>query len=129
MERRQFEFFLVRYVPNPVTAEFVNIGIILHELEGSGGTAAIRITRNWNRVLCIDPEADTEMLEGLEEDINSQFAEGKENVKVLLSALQQQLSNILQITEPTVTLGANLAAETDRLMVMYVDPRRSALVP
>jgi DUF3037 family protein len=129
MERRQFEFFLVRYVPNPVRAEFVNIGIILHDLESIEGTAVIRITRNWKRVLCIDPEADTEMLEALEEDINAQFAEGNESVKVLLSALQQQLSNSLQISEPNVTLGANLAAETDRLMVMYVEPQRSPLVP
>jgi hypothetical protein len=129
MERRQFEFFLVRYVPNPVRAEFVNIGVILHDLESIEGTAVIRITRNWNRVLCIDPEADTEMLEALEEDINSQFAEGNESVKVLLSALQQQLSNSLQISEPNITLGANLTVETDRLMVMYVEPQRSSPGP
>lgn len=129
MERRQFEFFLVRYVPNPVRAEFVNIGVILHDLESIECTAVIRITRNWNRVLCIDPEADTEMLEALEEDINSQFAEGNESVKVLLSALQQQLSNSLQISEPNITLGANLTVETDRLMVMYVEPQRSSPGP
>src|ERR1700761_4373024 len=115
-EGKRFEFFLVRYVPDLVRGEFINIGIIVHDLDSAEGNAVMSITRNWARVLSVDPGADTEMLEALEEDVNSQFAEGNESITTLLSIFQSQLSNSLQITEPSVSIGASLAAEAARLM-------------
>ena len=125
MERRQFEFFMVRYVPDPVRAEFINIGIIMHEVGSDGDAAIVRITRNWNRVLCFDPDADTDMLEALEEDITRQFAQGGENVKMLLAAFDQQLSNGVQISEARATLVENLEVESEQLMTVYVEPRKT----
>jgi hypothetical protein len=60
-DRIQCEFFLVRYVPDTVKDEFVNIGVVLREA-GRPETALVRFTRDWNRVRCVDPEADTGML-------------------------------------------------------------------
>ena len=48
MQRRPCEFFLVRYVPDPVRGEFVNIGVLLREAGGSA--AQVRFTRDWTRV-------------------------------------------------------------------------------
>lgn len=128
MQNRQFEFFLIRYVPDPVRGEFINIGIILHELEGPEGNAIIRFTRNWDRLLRLVPDADIEMLEALEEDILSQFAEGQERINEVLSVLQSQLSNTVQITDRLVRLGVSLDAEADQLMKMYVESGTAAAV-
>ncbi|HEX3940610.1 MAG TPA: DUF3037 domain-containing protein, partial [Acidobacteriaceae bacterium] len=66
-ERKQCEFQLIRYVPDPVKNEFVNIGILLRA--AAGGQSAVRFTKDWSRVRCIDPDADTEMLEALEIEV------------------------------------------------------------
>ena len=60
-ERKQCEFQLIRYVPDPVKNEFVNIGVLLRA--SAGEQSALRFTRDWARVLCLDPDAHTQMLE------------------------------------------------------------------
>ena len=124
-DRQQFEFFLLRYVPDPVRGEFVNVGVIVNRIDSTEANAIMRITRNWQRVFCLDPDADNEMFEALEDDINSRFAEGNESIREILDVFVQQLSNTLQISERSVTLGMDLATETARLMTMYVEPRAS----
>jgi hypothetical protein len=54
-EKTQCRFFVLRYAPDAVKNEFVNVGLVL--LPPSGG-AHVRFTRDWSRVLCLDPEAD-----------------------------------------------------------------------
>ena len=66
-ERKQCEFQLIRYVPDPVKNEFVNIGVLLRA--ATGEQSELRFTRDWGRVLCLDPDADTQMLEALEIEI------------------------------------------------------------
>jgi len=86
-EYRQCEFYLLRYVPDAVKDEFVNLGVVLLETEGRGtpeptlsaknadkGGAPdsrelftdVRFTRDWRRVKCLDPDADVELLESFE---------------------------------------------------------------
>src|SRR5580693_5558058 len=65
---RQCEFFLLRYVPDVVKGEFVNIGVVLLET-GEGGFTDVRFLRDWRRVRGADPEADIELLESYEEDL------------------------------------------------------------
>ena len=49
-ERLQCEFSLIRYVPDVVKGEFVNIGVVLR----NAGGAEVRFTRDWARVRCMD---------------------------------------------------------------------------
>ena len=69
-EYRQCEFYLLRYVPDAVKDEFVNLGVVLLET-GAGDTAFtdVRFTRDWRRVRCLDPEADVELLESFEGEL------------------------------------------------------------
>jgi hypothetical protein len=60
--RRNCEFQLLRYVPDAVRNEYVHIGVILRE-QGSKAGAEVRFTRDWRRVRCLDPGADTALLE------------------------------------------------------------------
>ena len=70
-ERKQCEFQLIRYVPDPVKNEFVNIGVLLRA--STGEQTVLRFTRDWARVLCLDPDADTQMFEALEIEIGQRL--------------------------------------------------------
>ena len=68
-EKKQCEFFLLRYVPDAVKDEFVNIGVVLLETGGAGGAPAgfadLRFTADWSRVRCLDRAAFVELLAAL----------------------------------------------------------------
>ncbi len=117
------EFFLIRYVPDVVKGEFVNIGVLLRE---AGGQAASRVqfTRDWSRVRCLDAEADVTLLEAVEQEVAARLrmAVTAKNPKGILSIFEDSLSNSLQMTEPKATLAENLATEMELLLKMYVEP-------
>ena len=86
-ERKKLEFFLLRYVPDAVKDEFVNIGVVMVEPGGNGaGFADVRFTRDWRRVRCLDPQADVEMLAALEREIRGQL-KATQDREVLLRRL------------------------------------------
>ena len=123
----QCEFSLIQYVPDVVKGEFANIGVLLRETGSS--SAEVKFTRDWSRVRCIDPQADTEMLESLEAEIAARLAGGVEvkvNAKPVLETLEDSLSNSVQLTEMRGTLAENIPTEMEQLMRMYVEPLRVA---
>src|ERR1700749_696836 len=120
--RRACEFQLLRYVPDAVRNEYVHIGVILHERETNGSPAhvEVRFTRDWRRVRCLDPGADTAVLEGMESELRvrlQQEPEGK-----LKAILEESLSLGVQMTESKAYLAESLAAGVEELMRLYVDP-------
>jgi hypothetical protein len=138
-ERIPCEFSLIRYVPDVVKGEFTNIGVILREARsetsqdpeaGRKAVTQVRFTRDWRRVRCIDPDADTELLESLEEEIASLLiseATGPAPQKPLIFLLSDTLSNSIQITEPRACLAESFALELEQLMRLYIDPLRARL--
>lgn len=125
------EFFLIRYVPDVVKGEFVNIGVLLREAGGAGEPGAqVRFTRDWARVRCMDAEADTGLLEALEQEIGLRLQAGvsERDPKAVLEVLEDTLSNSLQMTEGRATLAENMATEMEQLMRMYVEPMKVARV-
>ncbi len=129
MERLACEFSLIRYVPDVVKGEFVNIGVVLREAAPASGAAVraeVRFTRDWGRVRCLDADADTGLLEALEQEIAGRMRAGVSvrDPKGVLETLEDSLSNSVQMTEPRATLAENMAAEMELLMRMYVEPMR-----
>lgn len=127
-ERVQCEFSLIRYVPDPVKGEFVNIGVVLRTGQ-DGSVNTVRFTRNWSRVRCLDPDADVEMLEALEAEIAERLAAGGQErvlTKPLLELLEDSLSNSVQMTAMRGTLAESLPAEMEQLLRLYVEPRKAA---
>jgi hypothetical protein len=122
-ERIQCEFFLVRYVPDAVKNEFVNIGVVLREA-GRPETARVRFTRDWGRVRCVDPEADTGMLEALEYEVRERLSNGVIETASMMKALEESFSNLLQITEPKACLADSIPAEIEQLSRMYIESRK-----
>jgi hypothetical protein len=112
-------------VPDAVRNEFVHIGVILRE---QGGAAAeVRFTRDWRRVRCLDPEADTALLEGMESELRKRFAEEPDGK--LMRILGESLSLSVQMTEAKAYLAESLPAGIEELMRLYVEPPPRERVP
>jgi len=121
-ERVECEFFLIRYVPDVVKGEFTNIGVVLREAGGRDGAAAVRFTRDWSRVRCMDAGADVELLESLEGEIAERIRLGSQETKPVMELLGDTLSNSVQVTAVRACLAESMAAEMEQLMRMYVEP-------
>lgn len=118
-ERRHCEFQLLSYVPDAIRNEMVHIGVILRE-QGSPEPAQVRFTRDWRRVRCLDPEADTALLEGMESELRRRFQE--EPNGRLMQLLEESLSLNVQMTAPKAYLAESLPAGVAELMRLYVEP-------
>lgn len=119
----QCDFLLMRYVPDPFKNEFVNIGVML--LERGGDFADVRFTRNWSRVQCLDPQADTEILGELENDLRQQLRSGPESRKQLMYRLQETLSTGLQLSDPSALLSDSPQEDLEQLARTYLEKPRS----
>ncbi len=130
-ELRQFEFFLVRYVPDPVKREFINIGVVVRAADSGspGGETLVRFTRNWARVRCLDADADMTLLEELENDLRGRIAERIAEMRPFLEMAVGSLSNQVQLTRAEGCLAENLVTVAERQMRLYVEPRKREAVP
>ena len=135
-QRRACEFQLLRYVPDAVRNEYVHIGVILREQRGlqTNSPAAagpepplVRFTRDWRRVRCLDPEADTALLEGMESELQKRFAADPEGN--LMRLLNESLSLSVQMTEAKAYLAESLPAGMEELMRLYVEPPARERIP
>jgi hypothetical protein len=140
--RRECEFQLLKYVPDAVRNEYVHIGVILRETPARGGASAgapgareagargpakVLFTRDWRRVRCLDPEADTAMLEAMESELRRRFEEEPDGS--LMKLLGESLSLSVQMTEPKAYLAESVPAGLEELMRMYVEPAPRERVP
>jgi len=123
--RRACEFQLLRYVADAVRNEFVHIGVLLRE-EGASRTE-VRFTRDWRRVRCLDPDADTDLLEAMETDLRRRL-EG-EDAAGWMRRLGESLSLNVQMTEPKAYLAESIPAGIEELMRIYVEPLARERVP
>jgi hypothetical protein len=124
--RRQLEFFLLRYVPDAVKDEFVNIGLVVVEASGNGGGfAEVRFTRDWRRVRCLDPQADVEMLAALEREIRGQLAETRDR-EGLLRRLEDSFSNVIQLSPAKGCLAEDPAREIEAMASMYLEAAKAS---
>ena len=116
------EFSLIRYVPDVVKGEFVNIGVLLRDASNGSVVPAVRFTRDWTRVRCMDAGADLGLLDSLEAEIAARLADPASMTKPILDVLADSFSNSVQVSEPRATLAESVAAELDQLMQFYVEP-------
>lgn len=127
--RRACEFQLLRYVPDPVRNEYVHIGVILREPETA--RTEVRFTRDWRRVRCLDPDADTTLLEGMEAELRRRLVHeiDHEMGGRLMRLLEESLSLSVQMTESKAYLAESLQAGVEELMRLYVDPPARQKLP
>jgi hypothetical protein len=129
---KQCEFQLIRYVPDAVKNEFVNSGVVLRSIQShslqSEAQRAVRFTRDWSRVRCIDPDADIAMLEALELEVGRRLIHQEDDAKPVMAILEDSLSNALQITEAKAFLAESFIAGLEQLLSLYVEsPKRARM--
>ncbi len=132
-DRLACEFFLVRYVPDPVKGEFTNIGVVLRAAAGAGqAEAQVRFTRDWSRVRCMDADADLGLLEALEGEIAERLRSeaamqppAEKPGSGMIETIEASFSNSIQMSEARACLAENMATELDLLMKLYVEPLKA----
>ena len=136
---------MVRYQPNLIRDEWVNIGVLLFLLRKGrrrgrsvrdGGTswpAAGRVRQRWleepadfARLRRLHPAADEELLLRLPAEFERQFAGREMEAEAILEKFDDTLSNAVQLAPRKGLLSRDLDAELDRLFREQVEPLREA---
>ena len=90
---------ILRYTPNLVRDEWVNIGVLL--LDPANGRLKARVIEEeaeFARVRRLHPNADVNILRALKDDFAAQIAEHESNAAGFVAKLDETLSNILQLS-------------------------------
>ena len=118
----QCEFFLLRYVPDLIKDEFVNIGVVLSESESQ--FAAMRFTTDWSRARCLNPEADIELFEAMHSDIRQLFNAGVASRENISRIITDSFSNTIQLSPLKACLTTSPQDEIEKLAKLYLESSR-----
>jgi hypothetical protein len=123
MEAKQpCSFFLLRYAPDAVKDEFINFGLVLMP---PAAPAELRFSKDWSRVRALDPQADLELLEAMENELREKLQNLSPDRDTFLKHIGETFSNALQISEIKGCLAESPAQEADFLARLYLEsPRR-----
>jgi hypothetical protein len=122
---RPCAYHVVRYTPNLVRDEWVNIGILL--FDPASGRVVQRLVEEpgeFARVRRLHPAADEELLRRLSDDFASQSAGAGGHAQGYIARLEQTLSNTVQLSPQKGLLAEDLEAELDRLYHDHVEVPR-----
>jgi hypothetical protein len=121
--KRMFHYRILRYVPNIVRDEWVNIGVLLED--SSLGRHAIRLIEEPSeiaRVRRVHPDADEDLLRALPEDFEARMRGPETEVSQYIEKLERNLSNVIQFGPRKGLLGENFGTELARLYLDHVTP-------
>jgi hypothetical protein len=121
--KNRLRYRLLRYAPNAIRDEWVNIGVLLEEMNGHEGHSAtarraIRLIEeqsDLNRVRRMHPAADEELLRALPSEFDSRLRASSSDVETYLAKLGQTLSNTLQLGPQKGLQADDFDTELERL--------------
>jgi hypothetical protein len=119
---RPLAYHVVRYAPNLVRDEWINIGVLL--IDPTSGRAMRRLIEEpeeFARVRRLHPAADQELLRRLPEEFDAQL-EG--DAKAGLARLDRTLSNAVQLSPQKGLLAEDMDAELERLYRDHIEAPR-----
>lgn len=123
-----YDFSLLRFVPNPARAEFINVGVIAGDDEA--GDWDLRILSNLKRAKAIDSAgllpAALAFIAELDERLPNDDVDGPTLDRAELCELAAQMNNVLQITPPMRVIASDAAEALDVVCRdMLLDPATS----
>jgi hypothetical protein len=119
-ELKECSYFLVRYVPDVVKQEFINIGVFLFcPAEQFLDCLFSDDSRHLKR---FHPQADTEFFKLLQTDFEEQIKKREEDLEGYIREMQSY-SNLIQLSPPRTCLSADLPAQLQDLFQRYVGVR------
>lgn len=125
---------ILRYTPNLVRDEWVNIGVLLFDQQtGERRLRLIEEQDEYNRVRRLHPQADENLLRALRDDLEDRFQSysangskgGSSDWQLLLAKWDHTLSNALQLAPQKGVIAADLDAELERLYSDHVALQRA----
>jgi hypothetical protein len=126
-------YHVVRYQPNLIRDEWVNIGVLLFvpATEPGAGPAAGSVRQRWLeepadlvRLRRLHPAADEDLLLRLPAEFDRQFAGREMEAGAILEKFDETLSNAVQLAPRKGLLSRDPDAELDRLFREQVEPLR-----
>jgi len=116
-ELKECSYFLVRYVPDVVKGEFINIGVFL--FCPAEQFLDCMFSDDFRRVRRFHPQADTEFFKLLQADFEDQIRKREEDLEGFIREMQSY-SNLIQLSPPRDCSTADLAAQLQALFERYV---------
>ena len=116
--QRECSYFLVRYVPDSVRNESINIGLLLHSPEER--YLGCIFTTDLRRVKRFHGQADLRLLRSLQEHFETEIDEHESDLDDYLQLLQNSLSNLIQLTPPRSCFLDDPQAQIEDLFFRYV---------
>jgi hypothetical protein len=118
-------YHVIRYMPNLVRDEWVNIGVLLFDpASGRMLRRMVEEPAEMARVRRLHPAADEALLRGLPEELDAQMAAPGGTPAEQLARLEATLSNAVQLSPRKGLLAEDFEAELDRLYRDHVEPPR-----
>jgi hypothetical protein len=117
---KECSYFVVRYVPDVVKEESINIGVFLF-CPGEQFLDCV-FSDDWRRVKHFHPQADTEFFKLLQADFEDQIKEREGDLEGYLRELQSY-SNLIQLSPPHDCSTADLTAQLQDLFQQHVGAR------
>jgi hypothetical protein len=114
---KRLEFFVLRYAVEDVGS--INLGVVLLDSTAPAGYCQVRFTRDWQRILSFDPDADVEMLEALicEIEENLQSPELRDQ---MVRTMESSFSNAVRISHREACRTNNPNVELARLARLHL---------
>lgn len=119
-ELQKTVFLLLRYCGNPTKRESINIGLVALSAEPDADFAEVRFAQNWRRLLCFDPIADIEELQGIEREIRLDLRDPLRRAELLKRA-GDAYSNNIRMDLLKGCLSESPAMEIDKLASLYLE--------
>ena len=110
-DKTKLEFFLLRYVPNVVTGQFFNFGLLVFAPHGdSSELVEVRYARSWERFLGESIQIDVDALAKIREELRTEIGTARERAS-LLRRMEDSFSGVVQISSAMPVLTARTVAE------------------
>jgi len=120
VDEQQFEYFWLRYAPNPMTDVVRNIGVVLFEPGAlRTGFCRVRFVPSWQAsVLAIDQDADVSMLAALMKEIECRLSEPNSRQE-MFDVIEESFSNLVRVSDRQACRTTNPELALDDLVSQF----------
>lgn len=123
---RPCAYHLIRYTPNLIRDEWLNVGVLIHDpAERRYRVRIIEEESEFARLRRLHSAADEGLLRNLASFLDSTLAEHRDSLPAWVAKLDQTLSNAVQFSPQKGVLAADIDTELERLYRDHVEPPRA----
>ncbi len=117
--KRQLDLHLFRFLPHALRDDFVTVGFLL--LEGDGGFAEARFTRDWKMLQCVAPDVELEWFALVETEIRARLTSLRRR-EDLLQFVSERFGSMIDVAPTKAVLSDDPVKEMELLTGIYLVP-------